>query len=288
MRLILFITLLSSYLFGIISSPLHTPILSVNGEEATIATLSDAQVGMHGVIMHQFDDEHSIALSWVEITKIEGDVTKLKLSPIRAMEQNALPTGIWAPKAGDDVIVGYNYERALLIAPSSSIYHKITRYHTERQWLHPDIFTAALSTEGHPTPIKEDFSRTCRNNNVGLVYFMFDKSIMTVDCQSFKILENKSTSIRAKDIQLPFYSRISHIEANWFGEGSGELSSYAPHYINLLAENNPENKWIQNYKHYREEAVGSEEESWFDSIFAPLMREIDMNVDIEREMSEEE
>ena len=279
MRLILFITLMSTYLFGVISLPMNTPILSINDEQVTTATLEGVQVGMYGAIIRRFDESHSTALSWAEITKIDGSTTTLALKPILTLEQNALPTGKWTPKVGDEVIIGYNYQRALLIAPNSSIYNKITRYHNNRQWVHPDIFTAALSAEGHPTPIKEDFSRTCRLNNIGLVFFMFDKSIITVDCHSFKILENKSTSIRAEDIQLPFYSRVPHIEANWFGEGSSEMTSYAPHYIELLAENNSDNKWIQSYKQHREEAVEKNDESWLDSLLSPLLNTFEIETE---------
>ena len=97
---------------------------------------------------------------------------------------------------------------------------------------------------------------------------MFDKSIISVDCQSFKILENKSTSIVQKDVQLPFYTRVPNILANWFGEGSDEMEEYSPYYIELLAQNNPENTWIQNY---RDNALGKDDDSsWFGSFFSGI------------------
>ncbi len=267
MRITLLIVLFTNYLFAIINSPVHTQITSVTGQEITTPMVKDVQVGMYGVIVHWFDDTHATALSWVEIKKIEADSITLAMAPILALEQSALPSGKWVPKVGDEVILGYNYQRGLLIAPNSSIYKKITHYHQDRSWVHPDIFATALSSNGHPTPLREDFTATCRANNIGIVSFMFDKSIITVDCQSFKILQNKSTSVRADDPQLPFYTRVTNIEANWFGEGSDELEEYSPHYIELLAENNPDNEWIHIYKMKREQATADKEESWFDSIF---------------------
>jgi len=267
MRLILLFVFFTNYLFAIINAPLHTNITSVNEQEISTPTVEGAQVGMYGAIVHWFDETHATALSWVEIKKIDEDGITLTMAPILALEQSALPSGRWVPKIGDEVILGYNYQRGLLIAPNSNIYKKITHYHQDRSWVHPDIFATTLSSNGHPTPLREDFTAVCRANNIGIVSFMFDKSIITVDCHSFKILQNKSTSVKADDPQLPFYSRVTNIEANWFGEGSDELEEYSPHYIELIAENNPGNEWIHTYKTKREQATMGEDESWFDSIF---------------------
>lgn len=281
MRLLLFITLLTSYLFGVVSSPLHTQITELSGKELSVTAPEGAQIGMYGMIIHWFDEKHSVALTWVEVTKIEGNTATLKMIPIHALEQSALPSGTWVPKVGDEVILGYNYHRALLIAPSASIYKRITQYHTERNWVHPDIFATLLSANGHPTPLREDFSSACRANNIGIVSFMFDKSIISLDCQSFKILENKSTSISSSEYQLPFYSRVPHIEANWFGEGSDELEEYSPYYIGLIAENNPENAWIQSYKRQREQSLQENGtsliDSWFDNIQMRLENDEESN-----------
>ncbi len=287
MRLFLFITLLTSHLFAITHSAVHSTISSINDEKEsiTISTPDQAQVGMYGLIMHSFDETHSIALSWVEVQSITGETSTLSMTPIHSLEQSALPSGTWTPQLGDEVILGYNYHRALLISQNLSAYKKVTAFHKERTWIHPDIFTTVLSSHGHPTPLKEDFQYACRVNNIGLVSFSFDNSIITVDCQSFKILENRSTTIKIEEIQLPFYSRISNIEENWFGEGSSELEEYSPYYIQLLAENNPENKWIQDYKKEKEKEKSLEEESstsWFDSVEIGREDNEDSSVDIQK------
>jgi hypothetical protein len=223
---------------------------------------------MHGIVVHRFDEEHSIALSWAEVTKIEGESTTLKMIPMRALEQSALPSGTWVPSVGDEVILGYNYQRALLIAPNPSIYKKITQQHSEREWVHPDIFATLLSSSGHPSPLREDFDYACSINNIGLVSFMFDRSVLTLDCKSFTIMENRSSSMTSSEEQLPFYSRVPNIQANWFGKGSSRLKEYAPHYIELIAENNPDNSWIQEYKEERKKMIKkndiSQFEAWLD------------------------
>ena len=268
MRLLLFIILLHSYLFAVITSGVHTRITSIDNEKKLIIveTPPQAQVGMYGVIVHWFDKTHSTALSWIEVKSIEGNTSTLSMVPIHALEQSALPSGRWEPHVGDEVVLGYNYHRALLIAPNLSVYKKVTDFHPERTWVHPDIFAAVLSSHGHPTPLKEDFSYACRANNIGLVYFVLDDSIITVDCQSFKILQSKSTTIKTEKIQLPFYSRITHIEANWFGEGSSELEEYAPYYIRLLAKYNPQSKKLHINQQAPKKAKTNNDSSWFSGI----------------------
>jgi len=269
MRLFLLALLFSTTLFGLINAPIHTPVTSVDeeNEEITITTIKNTQVGMYGVVSHWFNKTHSVALMWVEITKIEDDTTTLSLIPILVLEQSALPSGTWKVKVDDDVALGYNYQRALLIAPNASIYKKITKYHNDRQWVHPDIFASTLSSNGHPSPLKEDFAQVCRANNIGTIAFMFDKSIITVDCQSFIIIKNKSTTIQSKERQVPFYTRVPHIENNWFGSGSNDIENYDAYYVDLLAEHNPDNVWIQKYQHARNKASENEEDGWFDSFF---------------------
>lgn len=268
MRYILSLFLFSTYLFALISEPMSSNVISVNDKDETVNInfAKGAQVGMYGVIIKSLDATHEIALKWIEITAIQGELVSAKMIPILALEQNALPTGNWVPSAGDKVVLGYNYHRALLIAPNPSVYKKVTTYHKERKWVHPDIFTTILSSHGHPSPLVEDFTFTCRANNIGTVSFVFDKSIISVDCQSFKIIQNKTISLKTDETQVPFYTRITHIEANWFGKGNDEIEDYNTYYIDLIAKNNPQNEWIQTYKAVQDkENKGS---SWFGSWFS--------------------
>ncbi len=265
MRYLLITALLTSYLFALINAPIRTTVASVNHdeEEITVTSFPQAQIGMYGGVVHWFNAKHSIALAWVEVTDIEGETITLKMKPIFALEQSALPSGNWEVQVGDEVVMGYNYHRALLIAPDASVYKKVTQYHPERKWVHPDIFATTLSANGHPSPLSEDFSQICRANNIGLVSIYFDKSLLTLDCHSFKILENKSTTLSSEEPQRPFYTRVHNIEANWFGDGSDEIEEYNAYYISLISEHNPDNEWIQNYAAERFEAESTS--SWFSS-----------------------
>ncbi|MDF1882239.1 plasminogen-binding N-terminal domain-containing protein [Sulfurimonas sp. MAG313] len=260
MRYILISFFFSSYLLALIVEPIHTRISAINLEDKILEAeaIKGAQVGMYGVIVKHFNDKHATALSWVEVTGIKEGKIHAKMIPIYALEQSALPAGTWVSDVGDELVLGYNYHRALLIAPNPSVYKKVTQYHKEKKWVHPDIFAAVLSTNGHPTPLIEDFSNMCRVNNIGVISFVIDSSILTLDCHSFKILSNKKTLQQNNEVQLPFYTRVTNIESNWFGKGNEELNEYGFYYINLIADNNPDNEWIQNYQktHYKKNILG--------------------------------
>ena len=60
----------------------------------------------------------------------------------------------------------------------------------------------------------------------------------------------------------------TNIEANWFGAGNDEVEDYNTYYVDLLAEYNLQNEWIQAYKSVQDaKAEGS---SWFGSWFSSV------------------
>ena len=79
-------------------------------------------------------------------------------------------------------------------------------------------------------------------SSVGLLFIYIDKKLYTVDIRSFVILNISDVSLVQDSVQLPFYSRIETIEANWWGEGSNELENYEPHYYELLVQFNKQNE----------------------------------------------
>jgi hypothetical protein len=145
-------------------------------------------------------------------------------------------------KVGDTALLAFGYTRALLIAPSEEIYHRITTSTKDLQWIHPDLFATMLSLSGHPTPLREDFLNLNVSMSVGLVFIYLDKKIFTLDSRSFKILNISEAPLIQKSAQLPFYTRVEKIESNWWGEGSDELEAYEPHYYQLMLEANPDNQ----------------------------------------------
>jgi len=241
MKYIILLILLTIEVFA---SLIKAPILSVDYEnERATVRLANVDVGVSGFIVHKISENHTSILknACVESYDKETKIATLKMSDFNALRNNSLPSGKWKVIKGDEVQLAFGYSRALLVAPSEEIYHRITKS-VNVQWVHSDIFATIISYRGHPTPLKSDFEAMSIATSVGLVFIYLDKKLYTVDVKSFKILSISDAPLVQDSVKLPFYSRVDKIEANWFGEGSDELRAYEPHYYELLVEYNKKDK----------------------------------------------
>jgi DNA polymerase II large subunit len=242
--IILVLVLVLQLVAGVVKSPL----ISVD-EQNNVATIKidKIDVGMSGFITHNISQDHTVILSNIVVSSYDAQskIATLKMSPYDALKNNALPSGKWSVSVGDSAILAFGYTRGLLVAPNNDIYHKITKSVKNLQWVHPDIYATILSFNGHPTPLREDFTKFSIATSVGLVFIYLDKKLFTVDAKSFKILTITDAQLKQESTQLPFYTRVEEIDAAWWGEGSSRLKSYEPHYYELLTEANPDNKELQ-------------------------------------------
>ena len=241
-----FVLILSLYVVsfaGVISKS----VVSVDKDSATIS-IDNVDVGISGFIVKHIDQEHSYILKSALVTKFdkESKTATLRLSDFKELQQDSLPTGKWNVQVGDEVILAFGYSRALLIAPNEDIYHRITKALPTFEWVHPDLFASILSLNGHPTPLKEDFQKMCEVSAVGLLYMYIHQNLFTIDCKSMSILNIAAAPLKQESLQLPFYSRVNTINANWFGAGSDKLKVYDPYYYELLVQSNPQNKEYYN------------------------------------------
>ncbi len=240
MKYIILLTILGLELFAVMTK---SSVLSVDLETNKITTEMDkVDVGVSGFVVKTIDDEHTVILKKAEVIAYnkESGTATLIMSDFTVLQNSALPAGTWKVSVGDSVELAFAYDRALLIAPSEEIYHRITKS-VKVQWVHSDIFATQLSGNGHPTPLKEDFEEFGDTLGVGLLFIYLDKKLFTVDINSFKILNVSEAALEQKSVKLPFYSRLEKISANWFGAGSSELETYEPYYYELLKKSNPQN-----------------------------------------------
>ncbi len=232
-----------------------SPIVSVDekNSQATIE-IDKIDVGMSGFIFHKVSNEQGVILKNIVVSSYDANskIATLDMSTFDALRNNALPNGNWSVSVGDEAMLAFGYTRGLLIAPNEDIYHRVTRSVKNLQWVHPDLFATSLSFAGHPTPLREDFTKFSIGTSVGLVFIYLDEKLFTVDAKSFKILSITEAQLKQEETDLPFYTRVEEINAAWWGEGSSNLKSYEPHYYELLNKANPDNKelaeMINNYK----------------------------------------
>ena len=242
-----FLLLILSIYFSAIAGVVSQPIVSVDKDSATIK-IDSIDVGMSGFIVKHIDKEHSYILNSAVVSKFdkESKTATLSLGKYTETQQDYLPSGKWKVQVGDEAVLAFGYSRAFLVAPSEDIYYRVTKALPTLDWVHPDIFASIISMNGHPTPLKKDFEQICDVSAVGLLYFYINQSLMTVDCKSMALLQISPAPLKQESTQLPFYSRIKDINANWFGEGSSKLKVYDPYYYELLIKSNPKNKELYN------------------------------------------
>lgn len=244
MRLLL-LSLLPAWL---LAQTLSTSLLSVNGKQGTVK-LEQAQAGLSGVIVRHFNEEHSaiIANTVVNSYDAQNKVATLSITPYDGLQQNSLPKGNWRAQPGDEVLIAPDYSRALLIAPDSTVYDRITSAFKTLSWVHPDRFTAHLSVAGHPSPTLEDFNGFCTDNAVGLLYIYLEHSLFTLDCKSLSLLQVSHAPVVYESVQTPFFNRVESIREAFWGEGSDTMDAYAPYYLELMEEHNEGSKMLGDY-----------------------------------------
>ncbi len=244
--------LLFFFLFPVIlfASAIESPLIKRMGDDKAIISVPMIDVGVSGFIVHRFNSEHSAIVASAVVSDFNPETAEatLTLSPYDGLRQNSLPSGNWRPEVGDFAILAFDYERAMLIAPSEEIYHQITKRITTLDWVHPDGFAAYLSYRGHPTPLAEDMQGYCSVASIGLIYLYSAETLFTIDCKSLTLLQLTPAPFSSPETpKLPFYSRVEKIEANWFGKGSSTLESYEPYYLELLVLNNPKDSKLYHF-----------------------------------------
>lgn len=252
---------------GVFAGTVSAPLLSVDGELATIKT-DTVQEGLTGFIVRHFTQEHNTILANAVVTGYDKEqgIAELQLSEYTGLHQNALPNGTWSPAAGDEALLGFGYSRALLLAPTDEIYHAVTDRIPSIEWVHPDLFAAFLSYRGHPSPVKEDINDFCDTSSAGLLYIYLQESLFTLDCHSLSLLQITPLRMERGEEKLPFYFRFEQISEAWFGEGSDPIEAYDPYYFHMIAEHNPRNGLLHHYVKKNEVPVKASD-SWFNWSF---------------------
>lgn len=236
--------------FSLWAGPLHFTLDSV-ADDGTTATVKTARVepGVSGFVLHHFTPEHSAVIANAVVSNYDdasGTLT-VALSEYTGLRQNSLPKGNWEPRIGDEVILAFAYSRGVMVAPTRQIFTKLSEQIGTVEWMHPDTLATYLSYRGHPTPLKEDLAGFCGVATTGLLFVYLKDSLFMLDCQSLGLLQISTAGLAYDTPQLPFFSRVEQIDANWFGAGSGTIENYDEYYLQLLVENNPHSRKLYDF-----------------------------------------
>jgi len=210
-----------------------TNILAINGDRAIIKNSKDIVVGSSGIVIHKFSNNTSSIIARVDVIGKTNDKATLKFHTYKALKQTALPIPGIAPRVGDEVILNYLYNRALIVAPNYKVYNEITKHFKNITWVHPDIMGAYLAEHSRPNPDKKVFQTMCKQNVASLIFFALNNEAVFVDCNNFKIVK-KLKGGRVRTAQLPFYTRIKGIDTSWLNFKSSKMNSYSNYYKRLI------------------------------------------------------
>ncbi len=218
-------------------SPFHTTINKIENKNIYIGANKDFSIGSSGVVLRDFDGIHKTIVAVVEVVEKKDTYAVLKYRKFSALSQDALPQYNITPKEGDEVVLNYLYNRALVIAPNEESFNYIIKTHNNFSWIHPDILASTLAINYSPAPTKDDFKKECTEDSFALLFFAIEDNGYFVDCNSFKILHKVELPKELKDAKqmTPFYHRLKEIKGRVFGLMGGKgIQNYNTYYKKLL------------------------------------------------------
>ncbi len=210
-----------------------TQLLSVNGDIGQVPNSSKIVKGSSGVVIHRFDNKTATIIARVVVQDVKGANAILKFEVFDLLEQASFPLPGITPVKGDEVILNYLYDRALIVAPNETIFKEVTSFYNDISWIHPDIMAAYLSANYKPNPKRHDFDAICRKHSTGLIFFALDLRGFFADCQSLKVLKVIKSG-KIANYQLPFYNRTGDIDTAFWKWDGASINNYNAHYARLL------------------------------------------------------
>ncbi len=214
-------------------SEFKTRLLSVEGSKGKVVDSNLLVKGSSGIVIHKFDNETSTIVARAVVEKKDGVHATLRFEVFDLLEQSSFPLPGIMPVKGDEVVLNYLYDRALIVAPNETVFNEVTKHFDGIEWVHPDIMAAYLSVNYKPNPKKHEFDELCRQNDTGLIFFALDLRGFFVDCQSLEVLKVlKSGKIASYD--LPFYNRVGGIDTIFWKWSGAKIKNYNAHYARLL------------------------------------------------------
>lgn len=226
-----------------------TAVISVDSKKV-ITEKVPFNIGATGFIVHAIDGEHITITNKVTLIAHENNHSIFTEAPFIQIKQSYLPSFTYESERNDTLILGFGYDRAMLIAPNEKSYYTITEAIQGVTWVHPDLFATFLSRQGHPSPTDEDIKSFCQISEIGLLYIFVQGALNTLDCQSLHLLQLTAIAERESTMHTsmrPFYSRIEEIDEAWFGKGSSPMDDYERFYVEKLLENSPDSISLIQY-----------------------------------------
>jgi len=217
----------------------YIKLTSVTHNTASIAK-GNLKIGQSGIIIHKYKNTKlESILANARVIKSSRKITYLKLSPFNDLNQNALPKSKLKPQKGDIFILNYLYHNALLIAPNEDSIKVARAKFSKFNFIQGDIFAAYLKFHSEPFAKEATFKTFAKSHNLGTIFFIIGNYAYMLDAKTFKILQKTYLFHQEKKQSLPFYTRITDIESNFWNVSfsKGYKKSYDSYYKHIIGIN---------------------------------------------------
>jgi hypothetical protein len=218
------------FIVNLLFGALKIHILKINNDTAII-NKANLQIGQSGVIVHKFLDNNEIILAKGIVISSNKHNSTIKLLKNDLLLQNAIPTTNLKPSTKDYFILNHLYHNALIIAPNYQSYQTLKQNFNNIYFINPDYFAAYLKIEQNPAPDKKDFIFFCKDNQIGVIFFIIQNKFYMVDGISFKIIFSAKINNTNKT-NLPFYTNVKEIKGGIFN--FDKITNYNKYFKNLL------------------------------------------------------
>jgi hypothetical protein len=160
-------------------------LISTQGKEGVIN--KKITTGTSGVVLCPYMNKKIICARAVAFGNRVGffDYAELK--------NDAFALPVVAPKKGDEIIFGKNYDRILIIAPNQAVYLKVKAMFPNKTVVSPDVMAAFLTDE----PTKGFFINFAKKMDIGMYVFAIGRKVYEVDAFSFYAVGEKKLSLSA-------------------------------------------------------------------------------------------
>lgn len=194
-------------------APVAAKVENLEQNRSKIA-IGNLNVGQSGIVVHIYDNDKRLIVSNVKVVDSNETSSIVEYFSFDDLEQNAIPLSSRTVENGDIILLNYMYDQSLLIAPNFNSYKTVVDDFAQNNFVHPDLFAAALKFDNQPLPTKEEFQKFAIDQNLGTIFFVVGQKMHILDSKTFTILDSYRLNIGAKEKQMPFFTRVEEIRGS--------------------------------------------------------------------------
>ncbi|MGM0533795.1 MAG: plasminogen-binding N-terminal domain-containing protein [Campylobacterota bacterium] len=245
MRVLISLFFAAASLFAVQAS--NTTVKEVKGKQVILN--KEYVKGISGVVIHTYAKDNKAIVAAVVATG--GNTAKIVDS--KMVKNPKLPAIATKPAVGDKVIMGYLYNRSLLIVPNESTFKRAQERYGDIDFVNPDLLAFTLMNEGRELPNRRILQEYCNQNAIGLIYLVTADMGYFIDVNSFEILSVEPINSGDKRM-MPFYMQLQKPGSDL---GTLFVAFYDLFRQEVLGE---ENVYEDNYDKYYLHLLGSKDD----------------------------